>query len=292
MISDGPIAILGLGLIGGSLARDLAADGATVWGFDADAATMRRARRAGVVSECIGSDLARLAAARTVVLAVPVDHAPLLLERACPYLDGASLITDVGSTKKQIVARAAALGLERTFIGSHPIAGDHRAGWGASRRGLFADARVDLCAGAAAQPGAWRQARALWRRVGASPATRDAAAHDAELAFSSHLPQVLSLALASTLSARGIGRDRLGPGGRGMTRMAEASPAMWSAILVDNATEVLAALDACEVALGTLRAAVNAHDLEAVRGVFARAKSWMAPTGGRRAAAARERTAP
>jgi prephenate dehydrogenase len=273
--ADGPFAVLGLGLIGGSLARDLAASGATVWGYDADAVTMRRARRSGVIGEFIDPGLTRLAGARTVVLAVPVDVAPVLLERARPYLDGASLVTDVGSTKRRIVSRAAALGLGGTFVGSHPIAGDSRAGWQASRRGLFVDARVDLCANAEARAGAWRRARALWRRVGARPTARDATTHDAEVAFSSHLPQLLALALAGTLAARGVARDRLGPGGQAMTRLAESSPDVWSAIFDDNAVEVLDALTTCQAAIGALRGAVEAHHREAVHAVFGYARAWM-----------------
>ena len=275
MSADGPFAILGLGLIGGSLARDLAASGATVWGYDADAATMKRARRSGVIAERIEHDLTRLAEARTVVLAVPVDVAPDLLERARPFLDRASLVTDVGSTKQRIVSRALALGLRETFVGSHPIAGDSRAGWSASRRGLFKDARVDLCANSEAGTGVWRRARALWRLVGARPIARDAATHDAEVAFSSHLPQLLAVALAGTLVARGVARNRLGPGGLTMTRLAASSPDMWSAILDDNAVEVLDALTACQAAIGALRGAVEARDREAVQATFGDAHAWM-----------------
>lgn len=285
---EGPIAVLGLGLIGGSLARDLAAGGATVWGYDSDAATMRRARRAGVIAGIIGEDLARLSMARTIVLAVPVDVAPALLERARPHLGDATLITDVGSTKRRIVAHAMALGLARTFVGSHPMAGDQSAGWAASRRGLFAGARVDLCGDASVQPAVWRRARALWRRVGARPAVRCAIAHDKEVAFSSHLPQLLSLALADTFAARGISRQRLGAGGRDMTRLAGSDAAMWSAILDENAADVLDALDTCRATLGVLRAAVESHDREAVHDAFGVARRWMEAGEPRRA---RPRTA-
>jgi prephenate dehydrogenase len=273
--TDGPFAVLGLGLIGGSLARDLAASGATVWGYDADATATHRARRAGVIAEIIGDDLARLAGARTVVLAVPVDVAPALLERARPHLGGAVLITDVGSTKRRIVAHALALGLARSFVGSHPMAGDHRAGWAASRRGLFAGARVDLCGDASVRPAVWRRARALWRRVGARTTVRDASEHDSEVAFSSHLPQLLAIALAGSCAVRGISHKRLGPGGTGMTRLAGSSPDMWTAILDDNAACVLDALDTCQATLGALRAAVESHDRAAVRDVFGLARRWM-----------------
>lgn len=271
---EGPIAILGLGLIGGSLARDLAARGATVWGFDADASATRHAYRAGVIARVVDRRLRALRDAETVVLAVPVDAAPALLEQARPHLEHAALITDVGSTKRRIVQSAATLGLSASFVGSHPLAGDHRAGWLASRRGLFAGARVDLCRTPGTTETAWRRARALWKSVGANAAERDAALHDAEMAFSSHLPQLLSLALAGALSSRAIARSRLGGGGQDMTRMAASSVEMWAAILEENAVPVVDALDTCLAQLGALRRAVERHDRSALGEAFAVAHHW------------------
>jgi 3-phosphoshikimate 1-carboxyvinyltransferase len=271
---DGPVAILGLGLIGGSLARDLAADGSEVWGFDADESATRHAHRAGVIARVIDRELRAVRDARTIVFAVPVDVAPMLLEQARPFIQRNALITDVGSTKRRIVQAAAALDLGAQFVGSHPMAGDHRAGWLASRRGLFAGARVDLCGSPDASTGTWRRARALWRCVGAKPVARDATMHDAELAFSSHLPQILSLALAGTLSSRAIARDRLGNGGKEMTRTAASSLDMWAAIYEDNAGPVLDALETCLAQLGGLRRAVEHRDRRALAEAFAAAKAW------------------
>ncbi len=274
MTSEGPFAILGLGLIGGSLARDLSARGATVWGFDADTSSTRHAFRSGVIARVIDGSLRALSEAHTVVLAVPVDAAPELLEQARPHIAQAALITDVGSTKRRIVQRASALGLSSRFVGSHPMAGDHRAGWLASRRGLFAGARVDLCRTTDTRVATWKAARALWRSVGAKPLERDATMHDAEMAFSSHLPELLSLALAGTLSSRAVARSRLGAGGRDMTRMAASSPEMWAAIFEDNAVPVLDALDTCLAQLGALRGAVERRDRRALCEAFAAAHAW------------------
>lgn len=274
MSINGPVAILGLGLVGGSLARDLAASGTTVWGFDVDSDAPRHAFRTGVISQVVDGKLRALEEARTIVLAVPVDEALTLLEQAAPHVQHASLVTDVGSTKRRIVQRASALGLAPRFVGSHPMAGDHRAGWHASRRGLFEGARVDLCRTPDTTAAVWTRARALWRAVGATPMERDAAMHDAEMALSSHLPQLLSLALAGTLASRAIERRRLGSGGKEMTRMAASSVEMWAAILDDNAVPVLDALETCLAQLGALRGAVERHDRRAVAEAFAAARSW------------------
>lgn len=134
----GSVAILGLGLIGGSLARDLAARGVRVLGWDRDEAVVRAAAEQGIV-EPLSDD-----APEIVVFAVPVIAARELLGELRDELHGARLITDVGSTKRSIVKQAEALGLGARFVGSHPLAGDHRAGWNASRTGLFAGARVFL----------------------------------------------------------------------------------------------------------------------------------------------------
>ena len=143
--ADGPVAILGLGLIGGSIARDLAARGVRVFGFDRDRRRAVAARRAGAIGLVMHEDLEQLRDARTVILAVPVDAAAELLTRVAPLLARARLITDVGSTKRAIVARAESLGLGARFVGSHPLAGDHRSGWAASRSALFRGAtRVPL----------------------------------------------------------------------------------------------------------------------------------------------------
>ncbi|MEX2281923.1 MAG: prephenate dehydrogenase/arogenate dehydrogenase family protein, partial [Gemmatimonadota bacterium] len=98
------VAILGLGLIGGSLASALAASGRRVIGYDRSAETARLALQAGVITSVIGDDLAGLEDAATVVLAVPVGDAAALLKRAAPRLAQAELITDVGSTKRSICA--------------------------------------------------------------------------------------------------------------------------------------------------------------------------------------------
>lgn len=274
MSLPGPIAVLGLGLIGGSLARDLAAQGATVWGYDREVTATRRARRAGVIGRTIDHHLRALEEADTIVLAVPVDAAAALLERALPHVRRATLITDVGSTKRAVMARAAQLGLDAQFVGSHPLAGDHRAGWAASREGLFTGARVDLCRSAGTTPAAWRRALALWRSVGARPEERDAARHDAELALTSALPQLLAVGLAGTLARRGIGRGRLGPGGRDMTRLAASPEPMWGAILEENAEPVTEALDRCLATLGALRRAVARRDRRALRRAFAAANAF------------------
>ncbi|HSH45940.1 MAG TPA: prephenate dehydrogenase/arogenate dehydrogenase family protein, partial [Longimicrobiales bacterium] len=162
------VVILGLGLIGGSLARDLAALDVPVAAADLDPARVTAALYEGVVRESLDPRAPELRARDLVVLAVPVGAAPELVRHLAPLLPPDAVLTDVGSTKRDIVAAARAAGIPGRFVGAHPMAGSHTAGWSASRQGLFRDARVWLCP-AAASAEAHHRVRAMWESVGARP---------------------------------------------------------------------------------------------------------------------------
>jgi prephenate dehydrogenase len=267
-------AILGLGLIGGSLARDLSARDVRVLGWDADADSLRAAVAEGVVHHALAGDLRGVDQADTVVLAVPVLAAPELLRRLASHLDGVRLVTDVGSTKTSIVEAAQSLGIGARFVGSHPLAGDHRSGWGASRVGLFQDARVFLTRAPSTVPAAMHLASALWTGVGGRPELIDMHMHDVRLVWRSHLPQVVSTALALTLAETGTSPADLGPGGRDVTRLAGSDPAMWADILVDNADALASALAKMSAHLSGLADRVARGDRDALLRLFAEARKW------------------
>jgi prephenate dehydrogenase len=271
------VAIAGLGLIGGSLARDLAARGVRVLGADVDRGTVDAALCEGVLSAALGEDWGGLEDADVFVLAVPVRAAPALLESALPRLDGVRLITDAGSTKTSIVAAARRLGLGATFVGAHPLAGDHRSGWASSRPGSFDGATVYITPTDASTADAVSLARALWTSVGGMVTEIGVDEHDRRLAWTSHLPQVVSSVLAAALAEQGIARGDLGPGGRDVTRLAASSPAMWRDILADNAAAVADAIGAVERRLASIRTAIESGDEAAIRAWLADAKMWGAP---------------
>src|SRR4051812_7936467 len=266
-------AVIGLGLIGGSLARDLAAAGVRVSAYDADPAQLSLAMRDGVVKDALDASLAGVCDADLVVIAVPVDGALGVLRALWPHLSPGALVTDVGSTKGKIVALAAELGL-RTFVGSHPMAGDHRSGWTASRAGLFEGAPVYLCPAPNGDDAAMVRAASLWTSIGATTIEMDAEQHDERLAWTSHLPHMIAVVLGLTLGAGGIHRDDLGPGGRDMTRIAGSSPEMWTAIAVDNAPAINAALAVAEEEIAALRRSLLRRDAAALRAQFAAARTW------------------
>lgn len=262
------VGIVGLGLIGGSLARDMAACGIRVHGFDNDHATLRAAIDARIVSAPLDADLENIDGLDAVILAVPVTAALGILERSAERLRRVPLVTDVCSTKQTLQTAAARLGLAHSFIGGHPLAGDHRCGWASSRTGLFRSATVYLCPGESTTPPALERLAALWRLIGAAPENINAAVHDRRLAFTSHMPQAVSTALARVLACAAIPFDQLGPGGRDMTRLARSSPDVWTPIALDNADLLCEAIVAIEAQLATLRTALAADDHREVQAFF------------------------
>lgn len=267
-------AVIGLGLMGGSLARDLASLGVEVLGHDRDAGAVGAALSSGVLRGALPPSLEGAEAADLLVLAVPVSAAEAILETLAPRLAPGCVVTDLGSTKRSIAGAAERLGLGGRFVGSHPLAGDHRSGWEASRPGLFAGARVFVCPAEGAAPSAREAVRELWLRLGARPEEVDPAEHDRRLAWSSHLPQAASSALARSLAAAGIPRGELGPGGRDVTRLAGSSPEMWTAVCLDNAEAMDQALGALLEELAGFREALRERDADRLFRLFDAARAW------------------
>lgn len=269
-------AVVGLGLIGGSVARELEAAGWSVLGHDADPDALEHARAEGVAAADLGPGMRRLTEAEWVIVAVPVDVAPALLAEIAPLLSGAVLVTDVGSTKRSIVAAAERLGLGHTFVGSHPLAGDHRSGWRASSRGLFRGARAFVTPTRTSTPETLNAARELWGLCGARVEMLDAEEHDARLAWISHLPQLASSALAVALESGNVARRDLGRGGRDLTRLAGSAPDLWTAIALENADALEPAIEALIAQLGEVRGALSRRDGRAVRRLLERGHRWTA----------------
>jgi prephenate dehydrogenase len=274
MIAGRRIAIIGLGLMGGSLARALAARGAHILGYDRNGAHLDQAVREGVVHEALDEELSGLASAEILVLALPVDATrhtlSLLHERAIQ----ARLVMDLASTKRSIVASAETAGIGQRFVGAHPLAGSHQSGWDAASATLFEGARVFLCPTASTSSETLRLAETFWRELGTDTVALDAATHDDEMAWRSHLPHVVSSALALTLREAGVPRSALGPGGRDMTRVAGSSTVMWSAICADNAEPIVSALAAYEERLRAFREAIARGDDVTVRELLDAGHDW------------------
>jgi prephenate dehydrogenase len=228
------VAIAGLGLIGGSLAKALKGAGYRVIGVDTPARS-RAARSA--VTETAASVTRAAARADVLVLAAPPLANLRLLREAAGAGRDSLVITDVSGAKRAICAEARRLGLRR-FVGGHPMAGRERSGFAASSADLFRGCAWILTPGA---PEATRMVSRLARAVGARPALLTPAAHDRVVAYLSHVPQLVSWALAAAARRDAVARRHLalaGPGFAGMTRLARSPRGLWREVLALNAPEV------------------------------------------------------
>ena len=236
------VAIIGLGLVGGSLARALTRKGYRVTGIDWPL-VVRRALATRAITR--GATRAEAAvASQVVVLAAPPATNLRLLRRLARVAPPDLVLTDVSSVKGDIAREAARLGL-RGFVGGHPMAGTEKRGFASSTAGLFQGASWWLVPSRIAR--ANRTVRALVRDAGGRPATTDAKSHDRVMAFLSHAPQVVAWALFETARRDAVARRhirRAGPGFRDMTRLAKSPRALWQDILAANRVEVRRALAA------------------------------------------------
>jgi prephenate dehydrogenase len=244
------VAVVGLGLIGGSIARALRAGGHHVIGHDRPA-VLRAAAAAGALSEAAPSLRAAVAGADVVVLAAsPRTNRRLLAEVARAARPGA-VLTDVGGVKRGICADARRRRLQR-FVGGHPMAGRESSGFAASSADLFRGRWWILTPEAATAPAAVRTVRALARATGARAVVMTPAEHDRVVAFLSHVPQVLAWALLASARSDPVAARRMavaGPAFRDMTRLAASPRPLWREILRENRGEVRRALASLRRAL-------------------------------------------
>jgi prephenate dehydrogenase len=263
MSETGTLSIVGVGLLGGSLAlaarrRHVAS---RVIGTDIGPVALQHAIAAGLLDEALPSLERAVAEADVVVFCAPVDCIVGLVESAAPFCKGGALLTDVGSTKARIVRELQGrLPGGVTFVGSHPLAGSEKHGAEHARADLFDGRLVLVTPGSDTSPGALARVRALWEALGARVETMGPEEHDRALALTSHLPHLVAAALAGTLPAEW--RGLTGTGFRDTTRLAAGNPTLWTAIFRSNADAVLDALARLDVQLHRFREALASGDAE------------------------------
>ena len=269
------LGIIGLGAIGGSLARQAKRAGVVkVLGWSPLASERAAAASQGALDDSPATPREVAHAVELLVLAAPPAANLDLLASLAPHLQNGALVTDVGSVKRGIVAKAEALGLAARFAGSHPLAGTHRRGFEASRADLFTGAVVYLTPAVGGE-GAAREIAHFWESVcGAHPVVVDAERHDVQLAVTSHVPQVVASVLGNYLARRAPPGAGLGPGARETTRLAASDAALWTEILLLNRDVLLPALRALEEPLGEIEHALEAGDATAVKAWLAQAADW------------------
>lgn len=272
----GRVALLGTGLIGGSMAAALKRHrlAARIVGYSAgDAAD---ALALGLVDELAESPEQAVVACDTVILAAPVSVNCDLLARIAPALAAGALVTDVSSVKMPVVAAA------RRHLGSalpgyipcHPIAGGERSGPGAADADLFQRRTVILTPLASSDASKAARLEAVWRSLGATVVLMEAEEHDRVYALVSHWPHAVAFALASAVAGNGIADGLVGPGLLDLTRTAASSPTLWADILLQNAGPVLQAADQVGSDMRSIQAAIEQGDRDALIRLFSRAADW------------------
>ncbi|MGE3772045.1 MAG: prephenate dehydrogenase [Gammaproteobacteria bacterium] len=279
--SFGRLAVVGVGLIGGSLARALRAQGAVerVVGCGRDRANLERAIALGVIDEWTQDPAEAARGADVVVVAVTLGATADILARIAPALAAQAIVTDVGSAKRCVID-AARTQLSPSqyarFVAGHPIAGAEKSGVEAAKVDLYERHRVILTPTADTDAAALATVRRMWQRVGAEVCDMDPDLHDEVLAATSHLPHLLAYALVDCLLDLDTPVDvfDFAAGGfRDFTRIASSSPAMWRDIALENRAALLAVCARFEQTLAGLRRALEAGDAAALETAFARAKT-------------------
>jgi prephenate dehydrogenase len=266
------ITIIGTGLIGGSLGLTLRKKGfkGRLIGCD-QSAVLRLAKKVGAIEQGISDPVKACKGSDVVVLATPVGTIIDLIERLAPHLPGNVLLTDVGSTKSEIVSRAQKVfgsRASRTFLAGHPMAGKENSGIEFADPDLFRGAvwfltplpEQNVQSGLAGEYVSWL------KRIGAEVAVLDAAVHDQLCAWISHVPQIISTALAASLVDE-YGEDAalLDSGGRAlreMTRTAASPYSMWRDIALTNKSSIADALLKLEQRLAHIRENLDTRQLE------------------------------
>jgi prephenate dehydrogenase len=271
------MAVIGVGLIGGSLALAVRKAGLveTVVGVDADPAHREVALATGMVDRATGELTADLARADLVVLAVPVAEIVALLPEVARHTKDGCLITDVGSVKGPILTAGDAAFPDGRFVAGHPIAGRERSGPAAACSDLFEGANWIVTPSPLTTASAVDRVAALWRGVGATVVTMDAGWHDEVFAAVSHLPHLVAYALMDAVlgMARGEERLKFAAGGlRDFTRVAASHPTMWRDIFLMNRDPILRVLAAYREALAGLEVAIRDGNGDALIARLARAR--------------------
>ncbi len=268
----GTVAIVGVGLIGGSLGMALKTRrlARRVVGVGREAARLEKAVALGAIDAGTERLEDGLADADVVVLCTTVGHIVEALPGVLAAINPGAVVTDVGSTKGAIVRAAGGAG---RFVGGHPMAGSEQTGVEAATPLLFEEATWALTPTGTTDPEALGMITALAREVGATTLTLTPEAHDAMLAVTSHLPHVLASALmrqAARTQAAHPQTQRLTAGSfADGTRVAASSPELWRDVCLTNREALLASLRGFRAELEVLEAAIAAGDAEAIEAFFA-----------------------
>ena len=276
----GKLVIIGAGLIGGSFALALKRVRAVkkVVGIGRTRRNLAAALRLKIIDEASQDPARAVRDADLVLLAMPVGQMPAVMSAIAPHLPARAVVTDAGSTKRDVVVCARRFLAEHIsrFVPGHPIAGTEKSGATAAFAELYRDRNVILTPQRETAASATRLVRRAWEACGARVVQLDAGEHDSILAGVSHLPHIVAYALVNMLAQRPNASRLFGLSAGGLrdtVRIAGSSPEMWADICVANRDALLAALGDYENELEAMRAAIEGADASELRRLFAQARS-------------------
>jgi len=272
------VTIVGVGLIGGSLARVIKEKGlaSSITGVGRGLSNLKTAKNEGVIDRYTQDLEEGVKGAQLVVLATPVCTVLKMIEDIIPCLEKGTIITDVGSVKAEIVNSVERLlPADLFFVGGHPIAGTENSGVEASFLTLFEGRKCILTPTERTDPAALEKVRTLWRETGAEVITMDAGRHDRILSAASHLPHMVAYSLVNTLLEMSDGMDLLqycAGGFKDFTRIASSSPEMWRDIAILNRDRIVEAITSFQEIVERLKNLIEEGDDQKIVKEFQKAK--------------------
>lgn len=282
-MSDNPVfkraAILGVGLIGGSIARVLKKRSlaAQVVGSGRSKENLDEAVELGVIDEALSAEEA-VRGADLIILCMPVLSIIPTLEKIASSIEKGALVTDVGSTKGEIVRQAQKIAGDRfTFIGSHPIAGSEKTGAASSFDSLFENRNCIVTPMEGTDKDALDKLKKLWQAAGMNVVEMDMDIHDRVMAAISHLPHIAAYGLVNTVRNEKESGELLkfaAGGFKDFTRIAASSPEMWADITVSNAQAIAELIRKMKQQLSLIENAIESNDREKLLELFKESQSF------------------
>ena len=280
MLPFARVSIIGLGLIGSSIARAVQIHMPTVrlTGHDADPSVRERANALGFLDDVTDTAGAAVTDADLVILCVPVGAMGSVGESIAADLPADAIVSDVGSSKASVIAALAAALPGATIIPAHPVAGTENSGPEAGFASLFHGRWCILTPPADAPAAATERVRAFWEALGANVETMDARHHDLVLAITSHLPHLIAYTIVGTASdleqvTRGEVIKYSAGGFRDFTRIAASDPTMWRDVFLTNKDAVLEMLQRFTEDLTALQRAIRWDDGDALFDLFSKTRA-------------------
>ena len=273
-MSDSTFGFIGLGLIGGSIARGLrrANKDITIMAYMRTRSKLEQAKKEGTIDIILDGIDETLSACDIIFLCTPVEYNAMYLEKVRPFLKPGAIITDIGSTKTDIHKAVERLGYEDVFVGGHPMAGSEKTGYESSTDHLLENAYYIITPTARSTPEQIDRIREVALAIGALPLVLDYHEHDFSVAAISHLPHLVASSLVNLVhdnDSKDEIMKRLAAGGfKDITRIASSSPVMWEQICMTNTGNILTLLKRYIASLESICDTLEHHDGSAIYRMF------------------------